>query len=62
MDVKILENSVASDDRSGNLSNRHHQVVQNRIVVFSIIKKVELRSTIDRGNLRQKIWLYIAKS
>ena len=48
--------SVASDDQSGNLRNRHHQVIQKMIVVnLGLLKsgKVELRSTIDQGNLRK---------
>ena len=54
MDIKIL-GSVAVDDRSGNLRNRHHQVIQKRIMVnLGLLKsgKVELRSTIDQGKLR----------
>ena len=47
--------SVAGDDR-GNLSNRHHQVIQKLIMVdLGLLKsgKVELRRTIDQGNLRK---------
>ena len=48
--------SVASDDRSGIMRNRHHhQVIQKRIMVdLGLLKsgKVELRRTIDQGNLR----------
>ena len=43
--------SVASDDRSENLRNRHYQVIQKRIMVnLGLLKsgKVELRSTIDQ--------------
>ena len=46
--------SVAIDDTSGNLRNRHHQVIQKRIMVdLGLFKsgKVELRRTIDQGNL-----------
>ena len=48
--------SVAGDDRSGNLRDRHHQVIQKRIMVnLGLLKsgKVELRRTIDQGNLRK---------
>ena len=47
--------SVASDDRSGKLRNRHSQVIHKRIMVnLGLLKsgKVELWSTIDQGNLR----------
>ena len=39
----------------GNLCNRHNQIIQKRIMVdLGLLKsgKVELRSTIDRGNVR----------
>ena len=49
--------SVASDDRSGNLRNRHHQFYSKKRVMvdLGLLKsgKVELRSPIDRGNLRK---------
>ena len=48
--------SVAGDDRSGNLRDRHHQVIRKRIMVnLGLLKsgKVELRRTIDQGNLRK---------
>ena len=48
--------SVAIDDRSGKPEKRHHQVIQKRIMVnLGLLKsgKVELRSTIDQGNLRK---------
>ena len=56
--------SVASDDRSGKPENRHHQVIQKRIMVdLGLLKsgKVELRSTIDQGNLRQFLGIYCKK-
>ena len=56
--------SVASDDRSGNLRNRHHQVIQKRIMVnLGLLKsgKVELRSTIDQGNLRKLLGIFCKK-
>ena len=40
----------------GNLRDRHHQVIQKRIMVnVGLLKsgKVELRRTIDQGNLRK---------
>ena len=48
--------SVAAHDRSGNLRNRHHQVIQKRIMVnLGLLKsgKVELPRTIDQGNRRK---------
>ena len=48
--------SVAGDDRSGNLRERHHQFFHKRIMVnLGLLKsgKVELRRTIDQGNLRK---------
>ena len=56
--------SVGSDDRLGNLRNRHHQVIQKRIMVdLGLLKsgKVEQRSTIDQGNLRQFLGIYCKK-
>ena len=48
--------SVAGDDDQRNLRDRHHQVIQKRIMVnLGLLKsgKVELRRTIDQGNLRK---------
>ena len=48
--------SVVVDDRSGNLIDRHQQVIQKRIMVdLGLLKggKVGLRRTIDQGNLRK---------
>ena len=48
----------------GNLRNRHHQVNQKRIMVnLGLLKsgKVELRSTIDQGNLRKLLGIYCKK-
>ena len=45
----------------GNLRDRHHQVIQKRIMVnLGLLKsgKVELRRTIDQGNLRQFLGIY----
>ena len=55
MDIKILGNFQVTIDR-GNLRDRHHQVIQKRIMVnLGLLKsgKVELRSTIDQGNQRK---------
>ena len=54
MDIKILENLLQMTIDRGNLSNRHHQVIQKRIMVnLGLLKsgKVKLWSTIDRRNL-----------
>ena len=56
MDIKILENLFQVTIDRGNLCNRHDQIIHKRIMVdLGILKsgKVELRSTIDRGNLRK---------
>ena len=56
MDIQILENLLQVTIDRGNLRMRHHQVIQKRIMVdLGLLKsgKVELRSTIDQGNLRQ---------
>ena len=56
MDIKVLENLLQVTVDRGNLCNRHHQVIQNRIMVdLGLLKsgKVELRSTIDQGNLKK---------
>ena len=48
----------------GNLRIRHHQVIQKRIMVdLGLLKsgKVELRSTIDQGNLRQLLGIHCKK-
>ena len=65
MDIKILENLLQVTIDRGNLRNRHHQVIQKRIMVdLGLLKrgKVELWSTIDQGNLRQFLGIYFAKS
>ena len=56
--------SVAVDDRSRNLRDRHHQVIQKRIMVdLGLLNSgtVELQSTIDRRNLRQLLGIYCKK-
>ena len=64
MDIKILENLLQVTIDRGNLRNRHHQVIQRRIMVnLGLLKrgKVELRSTIDQGNLRKLLGIYCKK-
>ena len=56
MDIKILENLLQVTIDQGNLRKRHNQVIQKRITVnLGLLKsgKVELRNTIDQGNLTQ---------
>ena len=51
--------SVESDDRSGKPEKPSHQVIQKRIMVnLGLLKsgKVDLRSTIDQGNLMKLLW------
>ena len=63
MGIKILDLFQVTIDR-GNLRNRHHQVVQKWImVVLGLLKsgKVELRRTIDRGNLRKFLGIHCKK-
>ena len=48
----------------GNLIDRHHQVIQKRIMVnLGLLKsgKVRLRRTIDRGNLRKCLGIHCNK-
>ena len=56
MDIKILENLLQVTRDQGNLIDRHQQVIEKRIMVnLCLLKsgKVELRRTIDQGNLRK---------
>ena len=56
MDIKILGNLLQLTIDGGNLRNRHHQVIQERIMVNLVLLKsgkVELPRTIDQGNLRK---------
>ena len=56
MDIKILGNLLRETVDQGNLRDRHHQVIQKRIMVnLGLLKsgKVELQRTIDQGNLRK---------
>ena len=55
MDIKILENLFLVTIERGNLWKRQDQIIYKRIMVdLGLLKsgKVELQSTIDRGNLR----------
>ena len=64
MDIKILENLFQLTIERRNLRNRHHQVIQKRILVdLGLLKseKVELRSTIDQGNLRKLLGINCKK-
>ena len=64
MDFKILENLLQVTIDRGNLRNRHNQIIQKRIMVnLGLLKsgKVELRSAIDQGNLRQLLGIYCKK-
>ena len=56
MDIKILENLFQMTIERGNLWNRQDQIICKRIMVdLGLLKsgKVELRRTIDQGNLRK---------
>ena len=60
INIKILENLLQVTIDQGNLRNRHHQVIQKRIIVnLGLLKsgKVELRSTIDQGNQEKLFWI-----
>ena len=55
------ERSVPIDDRTGNLWKRQDQIIYERIMVdLGLLKsgKVELQSTIDRGNLRKILGIH----
>ena len=61
MDIQDPGRSVASDDRTGNLCNRHDQITHKRIMVdLGLLKsaKVELENTINRGNLREFLGIH----
>ena len=64
MDIKILENRLQVTIERRNLRNRHRQVFEKRIMVnLGLLKsgKVELQSTIDRGNLREFLGIHCKK-
>ena len=56
MDIKILGNLSRETIDQGNLRDRQDQIICKRIMVdLGLLKsgKVELRRTIDQGNLRK---------
>ena len=64
MDNKIPENLFQVTIDRGNLRKRHNQIIHKRIMVdLGLLKsgKVELRSTIDQGNLRKFLGIYCQK-
>ena len=64
MDIKILENLFPVTIERGNLWKRQDQIIYKRIMVdLGLLKsgKVELRSTIDQGNLRQLLGIHCKK-
>ena len=64
MEIKILENLLQVTIERENLCNRHDQIIHKRIMVdLGLLKsgKVELRSTIDRGNLRKILGIHCKK-
>ena len=64
MDIKILENLFQVTIERGNLWNCQDQIVHKRIMVnlgFLKSGKVELESTIDRGNLREFLGIHCTK-
>ena len=61
MDIKILENLFQVTIERGNLYNRQDQIIHKRIMVdLGLLKsgKVELQSTIDRGNLNKILGIH----
>ena len=64
MDIKILENLFQVTIERGNLWKRQDQIIYKRIMVdLGLLKsgKVELQSTIDRGNLRKILGIHCKK-
>ena len=64
MDIKILKDLFQVTIERGNLCNRHGQIIHKRIMVnLGRLKsgKVELRSPIDRGNLRKCLGIHCKK-
>ena len=61
MDIKILENLFQVTIERRNLWKRQDQIIHKRIMVdLGLLKsgKVELQSTIDRGNLRKILGIH----
>ena len=64
MDIKILENLFQVTIERGKMCNRRDQILHKRIMVdLGLLKsgKVELRSTIDQGNLRKLLGMHCKK-
>ena len=64
MDIKILEHLFLVTIERRNLWKRHDQIIYKRIMVdLGLLKsgKVELQSTIDRGNLREILGIHCKK-
>ena len=64
MDIKILEDLLQVTIERRNLCHRDDQIVHKRIMVdLGLLKsgKVELRSPIDRGNLRKFLGIHCIK-
>ena len=64
MDIKILENLLQVTIDRGNLRNRHHQVIQKRIMVdLGLLKsgKVELREHDRSGKPEEISWDILQK-
>ena len=64
MEIKILKDLFQVTIERKNLCNRHDQIFHKRIMVdLGLFKsgKVELRSTIDRGNLRKCLGIHCKK-
>ena len=64
MDIKILEDLLQVTIERGNLWKRQDQIIYKMIMVdLDLLKsgKVELRSTIDRGNLRKFLGIHCKK-
>ena len=64
MDIMILKDLFQVTIEQGNLCNRHDQIIHKRIMVYlGLLKsgKVELRSTIDQGNLRKCLGIHCEK-
>ena len=63
MDIKILKDMFLTIER-GNLWKRQDQIIYKRIMVdLGLLKsgKVELQSTIDRGNLEVFLGMHCKK-
>ena len=64
MDIKILGNLFQVTIERGNLWKRQDQIIYKRIMVdLGLLKseKVELRRTIDQGNLRKLLGIRCSK-